>query len=200
MTVNRGASRRLLATAIALAALAALLSVQPASALTCANEWGGETFASAQQAVAQPGRWDALVVGTIAAVARKDDYWRTRVLVVEPGVTFSGDIQETVRVAIGGHGPEMNFAQGAIYFLSLSFDPAMTGWFVHPCGPNMELTGADQLAQLRATSDTEIVILEPDITGTPAVIWVSVAVAVVAFGGVWLMRRTRPSAAVRVGG
>jgi len=192
MTVDRRPTWRLSAAAFVLSVMAAVLSTQPTSALTCANEWGGDTFAGAQQAVAQPARWDGLVVGTIAAAERKDDYRRTRVLVVEPGVVFSGDVRDTVRVEIGGHGPDMGFAEGATYFLALTRDPATTGWFVHPCGPNMEMTSGDQLAQLRAISDIEVVIAEPAITGTPALVWVSIAIAAIALAGVWLMRRTRP--------
>lgn len=174
--------------------MTAVLLVQPTSALICAREWGGDTYAGARQAVAQPGRWDGLVVGTVTAVERKDDYWRTRVLVVEPGVVFSGDLGDTVRIEIGGNGPEMGFTGGATYFLALtrSGEPGTTGWFVHPCGPNMEMTSGDQLAQLRAISDTEVVISEPVITGTPGVVWVSVAIAAIALAGSWLMRRTRP--------
>ena len=86
----------------------------------------------------------------------------------------------------------MGFAERATYFLALTRDPATTSWFVHPCGPNMQMTSGDQLAQLRAISDSEVVISEPEITGTPAVVWVSVAVAAIALAGVWLMRRTRP--------
>lgn len=172
--------------------MAAVLVIAPTTALTCANEWGGDTFAGAKQAVAEPARWDGLVVGTIAAVERKDDYWRTRVLVVEPGVVFSGAVRDTVRVEIGGHGPDLPFAEGGTYFLALTQGPATAGWFVHPCGPNMEMTSGDQLAQLRAISDSEVVISEPAITGTPAVVWVSVAVAAIALAGAWFMRRPRP--------
>ena len=113
MTVSRPPTRHLAAGAFAVAVMVALVSVQPTWALICANEWGGDTFAGAQQAVTSPGRSDGLLVGTIAAVERQDDYWRTRVLVVDPGVVFSGNLRDTVRVAIGGHGPEMNFAEGA---------------------------------------------------------------------------------------
>ena len=146
MRVNWRATRQS-AAAFALSVMAASLFVQPTSALTCAREWGSDTLAGARQAVAQPERWDGLVAGTITAVERKDDYWRTRVLVVEPAVVFSGDLRDTVRVEIGGHGPEMGFAAGATYFLALtrSGDPDTTGWFVHPCGPNMEITAAGYL-------------------------------------------------------
>ncbi len=194
MKGNRRPTRRLSVAAFVLSVMATVLMVQPTSALLCAREWGGDTFAGAQQAVAQPARWDGLVVGTIAAVERRDDYWRTRVLVVEPGVVFSGDVRETVRVEIGGHGPDMGFAEGATYFLALtrSSDSPTTGWFVHPCGPNMQMTSGDQLAQLRAISDSEVVISEPVISGTPAVVWVTVAIAIMTFAGVWVMRRTRP--------
>lgn len=192
MTVNCRPTWRLAAAAFVLSVMSAVLTVAPTSALICANEWGGDTFAGAKQAVAEPARWEGLVVGTIAAVERKDDYWRTRVLVVEPGVVFSGDVRDTVRVEIGGHGPDMGFAEGGTYFLALTRDQATGGWFVHPCGPNMEMTSGDQLAQLRAISDGEVVISEPAITGTTAVVWVSVAVAAIALAGVWFMRRQRP--------
>lgn len=178
---------------LVLAALAAVLSVQPISALVCANEWGGDSFAGARHAVAQPARWDGLVVGTVAAIERKDDYWRTRVLVIEPGVVFSGDVRDTVRVEIGGHGPNMAFTEGATYFLALerTSDPSTTGWFVHPCGPNMEMTSVEQLAQLRSTSGSEIVISEPVITGTPTILLVAAIAALVALAGVWIARRSR---------
>lgn len=194
MTATRRPTKRLSVAALALSVIAALLSVRPASALICANEWGGDTFAGAQQAVAQPARWDGLVVGTVTAVERKGDYWRTRVLVVEPGVVLSGDVRGTVRVEIGGHGPDMSFAAGATYFLTLTRggDPGTTRWFVHPCGPNMEMTSGDQLARLRAISDSEAIISEPVITGMPAVVWVGIAIAI-AVAGVRLMRRTRPT-------
>jgi len=194
MKVNRRPTRRLAAAAFVLSVMATVLMVQPTSALICAREWGGDTFAGAQQAVAQPARWDGLVVGTIAAVERRDDYWPTRVLVVEPGVVFSGEVRDTVRVEIGGHGPEMGFAQGATYVLALtrSSDSATTGWFVHPCGPNMEMTSGDQLAQLRAISDSEVVISEPVISGRPPVVWVTVAIVLMAFAGVWVIRRAGP--------
>jgi hypothetical protein len=68
MKVNRRPTRRLSAAAFVLSVMATALMVQPTSALLCAREWGGDTFAGAQQAVAQPARWDRLVVGTIAAV------------------------------------------------------------------------------------------------------------------------------------
>lgn len=192
MTVNRRPTWRLAVATLVLSVMTAVLAVAPTSALTCANEWGVDTFAGAKQAVTEPARWDGLVVGTIAAVERKNDYWRTRVLVVEPGVVFSGDVRDTVRVEIGGHGPEMGFAEGGTYFLALTWDQATSNWFVHPCGPNMELTSGDQLAHLRAVSDSEVVISEPAITGTSAVVWVSVAVAAIGLAGVWLMRRQRP--------
>lgn len=194
MKVNRRPARRLSAAAFVLSVMAAVLAVAPTSALSCAREWGGDTFAGAQQAVAQPARWDGLVVGTIAAVERKNDYWRTRVLIVEPGVVFAGDLRDTVRVEIGGHGPEMAFAEGAAYFLPVhrSVDPNNPGWFVDPCGPTMEMTSGDQLAQLRAISDSEIVISEPVITGTPAIVWAIVAAAAIALVGVWIMRRPGP--------
>ena len=194
MTVSRRPTRRLRATAFALSVMAVALFVQPTSALICAREWGSDNYAGARHAVAQPGRWDGLVVGTVTAVERKDDYWRTRVLVVEPGVVFSGDLGDRVRVEIGGHGPEMGFARGATYFLALthSGDPDSIGWFVYPCGPNMEMTSGHQLAQLRAISDSEVVISEPVITGTPGVVWVSAAIAAIALAGTWLTRRTRP--------
>lgn len=190
MTVNRSPTRRLCAAAFTLSVMAAALLVTPASALTCANEWGGDTFAGAQQAVEQPARWDGLVVGTIAAIERKDD--SARVLIVEPRIVFAGDVRDTVRVEIGGHGPDTGFAQGATYFLALTRDPATTSWFVHPCGPNMEMTSGHQLTQLRAISDSEVVISEPAITGSPPVLGVSVAVAVMALVGAWFIRRSRP--------
>jgi hypothetical protein len=56
----------------------------------------------------------------------------------------------------------------------------------------MEMTSGDQLAQLRAISDSEVVIAEPVITGRAAVIWVSAGVAAIVLAGVWVMRRTRP--------
>lgn len=185
-------TRRLPAIAIVLAA--AVVWVQPASALVCANEWESDTFAGARQAVEHPGRWDGLVVGTITAVERKDDYWRTTVLVVKPGVVFSGDVRETARLEIGGHGPSMGFTEGATYFLALerSSDPSTTSWFVHPCGPNMEMTSADQLAELRTISDSEIVLSEPVITSAPTLLWIAVAAALIAIVGVWLTRRARP--------
>jgi len=192
MTVARRPTWRLSAAGLVLSVMAAVLSTQPTSALTCANEWRGDTFGGAQQAVAQPARWDGLLVGTIAAVERQDDYRRTRVLVVEPGVVFSGDVRDTVRVEIGANGPDMGFAEGAVYFFALTRDSATTGWFVDPCGPNMEMTSRDELAQLRAISDIEVVIAEPAITGTAALVWVSIAIAAIALAGVWLMRRTRP--------
>lgn len=196
MTADRRPTRRLAAAAFALSAMATVVMVAPTLALTCATEWGGDTFAGARQAVARPARWDGLVVGTITAVERKDDYWRTRVVVVEPAVIFSGDVRETVRVEIGGHGPDMGFAEGATYFLALTRDPATTSWFAHPCGPNVEMTSGDQLAQLRAISDSEVVISVPVTTGTPAFIWVSVAVAAIAIVSAWLLRRPHSGAPV----
>lgn len=190
MKLSRVAAKRL-AAAIAASVFVWLLSVQPTAALVCANEWGGDAFASARQAVGQSDRWDGLIVGTISALEWKDDYWRTPVLVVEPKVVFSGDVRDTTRVEIGGHGPDMSFAKGGTYVLVLhdSSDPASPGWFLHPCGPNMELTDSDQLAELRAIGDSEVTVSEPVITGTPGVVPVSIAVAVVALAGVWLMRR-----------
>ena len=169
VTVSRPPTRRLAVAAFAVTVMAALLSVQPTSALTCANEWGGDTFAGAQEAVAHPERTDGLLVATIAAVERKDDYWRTRVLVVEPRVVFSGDLRGTLRVAIGGHGPDMAFATGATYFLALtrSVDAGTTEWFVGPCAPNMQITSGDQLTQLRAISNTDVVISEPVVLARP---------------------------------
>lgn len=185
------AMKRLAALALALAAAAT--SVQPASALTCANEWGGDTFAGAQQAVAHPARWDGLMVGTIASVERRDDHWRTRVLVVDPGVVFSGEFRDTMRVEVGGNGPEMGFTEGAVYFLALTpgGDRSTTAWFVHPCGPNMEITSGDQLAQLRAISDSEVVVSEPAITGPPTALWIVMAAGLVAIAAMRLLRRGR---------
>lgn len=191
MGATGNAMKRLAAITFALAAVAT--SVQPASALTCAGEWGGDTFAGAQEAVAHSGRWHGLMVGTVASVERKDDYWRTRVLVVDPGVVFSGEFWDTVRVEIGGHGPEMGFTEGAAYFLALtpSGDRTTTAWFVDPCAPNMEVTSGDQLAQLRAISDSEVVISEPVITPPPTVLWVAVAASLVAIAAMWLLHRDR---------
>ena len=187
-------TKRLSAGLVAVAAMAALVLVQPTSALTCANEWGADTFAGARQAVADPGRTEGMLVGTVVAAEREDDYWRTRVLVVDPGVVFSGDLRDTVRVAIGGHGPDMDFTEGATYFLGLtrSVEAGTTEWFVQPCAPNMEITSGDQLAQLRAITDSEVVVSEPAITGTPDVVWMIAATTAIAVAGVWLMRRTRP--------
>jgi hypothetical protein len=123
--------------------MAAVLVVAPTSALSCAREWGGDAFAGAQQAVAQPARYDGLVVGTIAAVERKDDYWRTRVLVVEPGVVFSGEVRDTVRVEIVGHGPDMGFTEGAAYFLPLHQGVDPTNPRV-VCGPVRSDHGDDE--------------------------------------------------------
>jgi len=186
------AMKRLAAIALALSAVAT--SVQPASALVCAREWGGDTFAGAQEAVAHSGRWQGLMVGSIASVERKDDYWRTRVLVVDPGVVFSGEFRDTMRVEIGGHGPEMGFTEGAAYFLALtpSGDRTTTAWFVDPCAPNMEITSGDQLAQLRAIGDSEVVISEPVVTGPPTALWVAIAAGLVALAAMWLLRRGRP--------
>ena len=132
-----------------------------------------------------------MLVATIAGVERKDDYWRTRVLVVEPKVVFSGDVRDTVRVAIGGHGPDMSFTEGATYFLALTRggEAGQSEWFVQPCAPNMEITSADQLAQLSAISDSEVVISEPVISGTPRVLWAIIAVGLVAIAWVWFRRR-----------
>ena len=189
MGAGRIAMKRLVVIAFALAAVAT--SAQPASALSCAREWGGDTFAGARQAVAHPARSEGLVVGTITAVERKDDYWRTRVLLVEPAIVFSGDLHDTVRVAIGGHGPEMGFAERGTYFLALtrSVDAGTTEWFVDPCAPNMEITSGDQLTQLRAISPSEVVISEPAISGPQAVLWFAVAAGLVAIAGLWLARR-----------
>ena len=191
MMVSRPPTRRLAVGAFAVALMAALVSVQSTAALSCANEWGDDTFAGAQQAVAHPARTEGLLVGTIAAVERKDDYWRTRVLVVDPGVVFSGDLRGTLRVAIGGHGPDMDFATGATYFLALtrSVDAGTTEWFVDPCAPNMQLSSSDQLTQLRAISDTDVVISEPVVSGPPTALWVAIAAGIVATASVWLVRR-----------
>ena len=191
MGATRSAMKRLAAIALALAAVAT--SIQPASALLCAREWGNDTLAGAQEAVAHAGRWQGLMVGTIASVERKDDYWRTRVLVVDPGVVFSGEFRDTMRVEIGGNGPDMGFTEGAAYFLALtpSGDRTTTAWFVDPCAPNMEITSGDQLAQLRAIADSEVVISEPVITGPPTALGVAIAAGLVALAAMWLLRRGR---------
>lgn len=191
MGATRSAMKRLAAVAFALSAVAT--SVQPASALLCAGEWGGDTFAGAQEAVAHSGRWHGLMVGTVSSVESKDDYWRSRVLVVDPGVVFSGEFRDTMRVEIGGHGPDMGFTEGATYFLALtpSGDPSTTAWFVDPCAPNMEITSGDQLAQLRAISDSEVVISEPVITEPPTALWVATAAGLVALAAMWLLHRGR---------
>lgn len=191
MGATRNAMKRLAAVAVVLAAVAT--SVQPASALLCATPWGGDTFAGAQDAVAHSGRWHGLMVGTVSSVERKDDYWKSRVLVVDPGVVFSGEFRDTMRVEIGGHGPDMGFTEGAAYFLALtpSGDRSTTAWFVDPCAPNMEITSGDQLAQLRAIGDSEVVVAEPVITGPPTALWVAIAAGLVAIAGMWLLRGGR---------
>lgn len=183
--------KRLAAIAFALAAVAT--SGLPASALSCAKEWGDDTFAGALQAVGHPQRADALMAGTIAAVEREDDYWHTRVLVMEPRVLFSGDVRDTVRVAIGGHGPDTGFTEGATYFLALtrSVDAGTTEWFVDPCAPNTELTSVDELTQLRAISDSEVVISEPVLSGAPNALWIALAAGLAASAWLWLVRRGR---------
>ena len=55
----------------------------------------------------------------------------------------------------------------------------------------MEMTSGEQLAQLRAISDSEVVISEPVFTDTPGVVWVSVLIGAIAVTGVWAARRTR---------
>ena len=171
-------------------ALAALLPVSPASALTCAREWGGDTLASAPDAVAAARGWDGLVLGTISAVERKDDHWEAPVLTVQPEVVFAGSFPDVLRLEIGGHGPDMAFATGGRYFLALEHSADPAGWFVHPCGPNMEITGNDQLAQLRASSSSEVVIVEPLIPSPPTALWIAGLAAFVTLAGAWVARRT----------
>lgn len=193
MTCARRRTEGLAAAALVLSMAAVLLTSSPASALICAFDWGDDTFGGAKQAVAQSGRWDGLLVGTIGAVERRDDHWRTRVLVVEPDVVFVGDLRHTVRAAIGGHGPEMSVGEGATYFLGLTWDAATESWFVAPCAPNMRMTSPDQLAQLRAISDHEVVISEPviPVESAPVVVWVGAALVAAALAGTWVVRRVR---------
>jgi hypothetical protein len=192
MTGTRARTWRFAPAAFLLSLLATMGAPSPTSALICAREWGDDTLAGARQAVTDPARWEGLVVGTIVATERKDDYWRTPVLVVEPNVVFAGDLPDTLRAEIGGHGPDMTFAEGGTYFLALTRETATGAWFVHPCGPNMAITRPDQLAQLRAIGDREVLVSEPSIpeAGLPVVARVGAALVAALTAG-WLLRRSR---------
>jgi hypothetical protein len=198
--LRRSAARHV--ALIGLVTLAALVLTQPTSALVCAREWGGDTFAGARQAVTEPTRWDGLLVATVTAVERKDDYWRTRVLVLEPEIVFSGSLRETVRAEIGGHGPDMSFDAGSTYFLSLveSRDAASPGRFVHPCGPNMAIDRGQQVAELRSISDTETVISEPKIQGPLIRPLVAIGIAITAVSGLWWFTRRHRSSRLATDG
>lgn len=180
---------QLLAIVAPSVATVVLLSMQPASALVCANDWGGNALEGAQQAVSNPDRWDGLLVGNVSAIDHKNDYWQTPVLVVEPEVVFAGAFRDPVQVEIGSFGPDTLFDAGGHYFIALERSSPSAAWVIDPCAPNMEITGADQLANLRAASGSEVVITMPDLASPSLGPWLAAAADVVLLLGLWLVRR-----------
>ncbi len=182
---------QLLAIVVPAVATAVLLSTQPASALVCANDWGGDPIQGAREAVSNPDRWDGLLVGNVSAIEHKNDYWQTPVLVVEPEVVFAGAFRGAVHVEIGSFGPDTLFDTGRHYFMALERSSSLAAFIVDPCAPNMEVNSADQLAKLRAASASEVVITMPDLASPRLGPWVAAAAVVALLIGLWLARRRR---------
>ena len=182
------------------------ISQSPVSALSCARDWGADTFDGARGAVEGGyATWaDALLVGTITAIEDTGAGER-RILTVQPEIVFRGAVRDTVRVS-APNDFEGGFTTRGRYFLVLYHpnEPESDAWFVHPCGPTMQLTSADQLAQLRAVGDDELVLSEPAITATggPPVSGGLATIAVIA-GAAWVWtrrsQRSRDGSASHVG-
>jgi hypothetical protein len=177
--------------ATAFVAVALLASAPTTAALTCAQDWNHPLAAAGEAVAGERAGWSGLLVGTISAAKAADDYSSARELVVEPAIVFAGTGRERLHVSVGAKGPDLSFDRGDTYFLALqmSNDPEISGWLVDPCGPTFKLTSPDQVAELRALTDDEVIVAAPQIDAQPTTIWFGAALAGAAAAAVWLLRR-----------